>query len=493
MRIAFIIVTFLSLAACTKQNPNVCCTSTADCAAQGLPDITGCGGGLVCRGNQCIAETCAASTDCDAAAKYCINQSCAEMCTDDAQCPGFGQPATDQFCVAGACVACRATSDCPASASVCDMGTCRGCTSHADCASDLCDLDTGACVAETTIAYVTTGGSTTSGCTKSDPCQIQRAFAVIDSTRNAIKLGPGTHTYLGTDPTVFSPLILSGSKTATLFGPASLEASLSVSDGATLRARDITLTDSDPMNRDMRLLCRPVAIGGPMSYVDFARVETNDFPLGGAPCVMKVQRSRLHAVYNAAFDLLAVDGEVAGMLGATINRGSILTVDQTEFNGGYAGMDLQHYSSLQATNSVFRNQGMHGAIFVGINVATSSVQFSTFHNTFWGCPNGTPVFSSKDNLFLNEIAGAPANTVYGTQCVHTYDLVKPQTATPAGSNNTLGMDPRFKDALTGDFHLLAGSPAIDTADPAASETIDFDGTSRPQGAHRDVGAFEYKP
>ena len=48
--------------------------------------------------------------------------------------------------------------------------------------------------------------------------------------------------------------------------------------------------------------------------------------------------------------------------------------------------------------------------------------------------------------------------------------------------------PNFRD-----YHLMLGSPAIDAADPAATTTTDFDGTARPQGSARDIGAFEYKP
>jgi hypothetical protein len=71
-------------------------------------------------------------------------------------------------------------------------------------------------------------------------------------------------------------------------------------------------------------------------------------------------------------------------------------------------------------------------------------------------------------------------------------MIKPQSASP-GSTNLLNMDPRFVNAANGDFHLMTGSPAIDAADPAATLSTDYDGVSRPQGAGRDLGAFEYKP
>ncbi len=46
------------LGACTKTNPNLCCTDEADCTSKGIPTDSICSGGLICRGNQCIAETC---------------------------------------------------------------------------------------------------------------------------------------------------------------------------------------------------------------------------------------------------------------------------------------------------------------------------------------------------------------------------------------------------------------------------------------------------
>ena len=59
---------------------------------------------------------------------------------------------------------------------------------------------------------------------------------------------------------------------------------------------------------------------------------------------------------------------------------------------------------------------------------------------------------------------------------------------------TVTEDPRF--AGPGDYHLGAGSPAIDAGDDSAVPgdlTTDLDGSPRIQGSHVDLGAFETVP
>jgi hypothetical protein len=53
-------------------------------------------------------------------------------------------------------------------------------------------------------------------------------------------------------------------------------------------------------------------------------------------------------------------------------------------------------------------------------------------------------------------------------------------------------DPLFVNPAARDFHLQAGSPAIDKGIPVSGLLQDPDGVSRPQGAGWDVGAYEYR-
>jgi len=168
-------------------------------------------------------------------------------------------------------------------------------------------------------------------------------------------------------------------------------------------------------------------------------------------------------------------------------------MDRSEVIGGIPSIGLFNSSEVQITNSIIRDPVNGAAFAISADARQSSVSFTTFYNAHWSCSDGPVVFAASNNLFLYEKAGAPANVVSGTRCRHTYSLMNPQSATPTGSNNLVNMDPRFVNGANGDFHLIAGSPAIDAADPAATSAVDFDGTSRPQGAGRDLGAFEYKP
>jgi hypothetical protein len=51
-------------------------------------------------------------------------------------------------------------------------------------------------------------------------------------------------------------------------------------------------------------------------------------------------------------------------------------------------------------------------------------------------------------------------------------------------------DPLFVDPDAQDFHLQAGSPAIDQGSSTGAPATDLDGVTRPQGAAVDVGCYE---
>jgi hypothetical protein len=167
---------------------------------------------------------------------------------------------------------------------------------------------------------------------------------------------------------------------------------------------------------------------------------------------------------------------------------SIQTIDVTDPIG----------TKVHVTNSVFTNvRDMH------ISQGETDIQFSTFINlaspadcTGDTTPgdHGKRIYSN--NLFVNTMN---KDNAAGSTCFYHYNLMVPQIADVPNSDHLIVLpsvelaNPRLKDIAGGDFHVLAGSPAIDAADPAATLDHDLDGHKRPEGPRRDLGAFEFTP
>ena len=459
MRIFLLLSFSAGVFACTKTNPDLCCTSETDCASLGVPVGTDCAAGLVCRGNQCIAELCSASADCDAAAPYCATNTCIESCVEDSQCPGFGGDASTPFCELGSCVACRLNTECPTSAGICDAGACRGCKQNSECSSGLCEVAAMTCIPEAQIAYATVGGASSGPCTQTQPCTATFAFASTTPSRFVEKLAHGMYSD-------FAFPVTDG-RAVTVYGEQSTVVVGSELNTGMVRFLDLTLSGS--------ILCRPVT-NGTVPILEFDNVDLTDTAsVYGSPCKLSVRHSRTRA-----------DGSLIIQAAA----GSTVVIDSSTFDNAPIG--VFGHSSITITNSVFTNAGSTGALLYNSldDNAANSISFSTFHNSKLTCSSGTNQFQLKNNIFVNALPGAPADTVTGAGCTHSFSLITPQT-TMVGSTNKLNLDAFFVAPNTSDFHLQAISPAIDAADPASTLAADFDGTARPQGAARDMGAFEH--
>lgn len=70
---------------------------------------------------------------------------------------------------------------------------------------------------------------------------------------------------------------------------------------------------------------------------------------------------------------------------------------------------------------------------------------------------------------------------------------------PTGTNGNISLDPLFRNAPSGDYHLLWNSPCVDTGTNIGAPSTDLDGNPRPIDGNMDglavtdIGAYEYVP
>jgi hypothetical protein len=168
------LVGFMSVwLACTRPNPDVCCTTQEQCDALSIDDLRPCDASRVCTADgACVAPQCTVDADCmDAGVPICSAQVCVAKCTDDGECTDSSAPHCDE---AGACVACTADAQCTGpDAPVCDsdLHACRSCAKDSECSSGVCIEETGQCADEAQLLFVIDSGSDNAQCSRSEPCK----------------------------------------------------------------------------------------------------------------------------------------------------------------------------------------------------------------------------------------------------------------------------------------------------------------------------------
>ncbi len=451
---SYVYLLLLALASCTtKPNPGVCCTTDADCARLGGIQPRGCPDGYACRNLLCAPAECAAAADCAAEQPVCdLDLASCTGCTTSGDCGGY------------------------ADAPVCDTttGGCRGCTLDAECASEVCDIDTGRCVAENEIIYAGPGGADTAGCTHQQPCSVERAIVVAsaDPSGSLVRLLPGTYS----TPIVFTSGVVEV-----------------IGTGATLRMSSFAVEARDAAVVEIRgfEVHGYVASTGTTSLFPSLTVRDSTIRDGYTAVVahgiLRMFRSSIESAANTV---------------AVLDDGSF-EADQVRFEAPATGGSIStsgRRMRVRITNSIFERTQL------SMNSADDAPDRSEYHVSFstfifddpaqiQTCPD--PGSHPRTALFENNIFFAPSaqvqSVVSGFHCTFAGNITHPQESDLGGTN--IDQDPRFVDLQGKDYRPQPGSPAVDAAGPTSGPGLDHDfaGAPRPQGAGKDIGAFELVP
>jgi parallel beta helix pectate lyase-like protein len=155
-------------------------------------------------------------------------------------------------------------------------------------------------------------------------------------------------------------------------------------------------------------------------------------------------------------------------------------------NGGHGIWNIQG-SRIKLYNNLIYNNGSinDGAQGVGIFLGDSGAQVSnnTLYNNRVGILN-----LAQNQQYLNNIAyGNRDANLDGNGCV----TCSANLCNSLGGGCTVQGNPQFVNAAAGDFHLQAGSPAINAGVAVSDVTTDVDHTPQPRGRRPDIGAYQY--
>lgn len=473
--------------ACTRPNPDACCTNDAECAALGSSELRPCGSGQVCSNNLCQAVQCETGADCSAAAPYCVNQLCVGRCQVDGDCAGVpGAPlcASDHVCVG-----CRGAEDCSGATAICDTEdrTCRGCENDLDCASGICLEADGVCARDDEVVFVTaTRGSDNGLCTRELPCAtLSYALGRVTAQRKVIRVG--------------GPMTV-----ASTFNPDNKEVYIDANN-ALLSYGNSTMPIFQ-IGTSGKITIEGVSLGGVDSMLiqGFARLRRVTIASGATPAIkvvggrliaskVELERSTECNTGGVVFSesvlgnpTKSVQALRAENCDVSITRSKMSDLsDVLRFNGGV--------KAIIENNLFLASDPLSDLITLRGASAGSSFQFNTVVNLSGTVAEGNALACDANTYVANNIFAYFSTSPHQQGCATRYSLYDKAAGFVPGEGNVVAdFSMFFVDPANGDYRPAATSPARGMAESAATLMKDFSGGPRPlpAGSRADVGAFE---
>jgi Divergent InlB B-repeat domain len=206
-------------------------------------------------------------------------------------------------------------------------------------------------------------------------------------------------------------------------------------------------------------------------------------------------------------DTLIEDNSISGTQMSAIN------LDAADYIPGYGATGGDVISNTQIVNNVIRADvaGQAGIRLSGADntssppsrVSTVAIENDTLVDSqpgtlFISTPNGPGVSGNQitgvivRNSIFYEPSGRPVYVTSGPVVTLAPDVLTNSLISGpgwAGSNGNINGTPLFVDEPGGDYHLTAGSPAINAGTTIGAPVYDFDGARR--DGQPDIGAFAF--
>ena len=155
------------------------------------------------------------------------------------------------------------------------------------------------------------------------------------------------------------------------------------------------------------------------------------------------------------------------------------------------GIHLYHAATkvTVANNLVFANHG--GGILIGADSSKGYIDDYTTVSNNTVIHNVNPAIIYTDGIYESSGTGIHNQYLHNISYDNHANVVLQNGLTDVA---TLQVDPQlvsYQPDGSGDYHLAAGSPAIDSGTGIGAPTYDFDGNPRPQGNGIDIGPYQH--
>lgn len=488
MKVSWILcVSILWLAACTRPNPDFCCSDPAECSALGVDDgVRTCGSGKVCDSNACKVIQCSTAAECEADAPYCANQVCKPSCAGDGDCLGAAGPICADD---GVCVGCRSNDDCSESAPICDpqKRACSPCRADADCAeTGVCLAADGVCAKPGAMVYVRDDGVDAESCQdRAAPCKtINFALTQVTPLRNVIRLMGSSHITSNEILVDSKSVYIDGEGTSLTRASAGHLATFSGASHVTLEGVKLSISSGNGIESRSSQLVRLSQVSATGTgfdnafYVEGGEAKISDSFFSGTTILcgrasINIQTSELRGA--------SIDG--GSVCAGEVRRNKLFDTRVTVTGGLIFKNNLVTSTSPTCSNN-FSGGG------------ADEIDFNT-----WVCRHTPPIVDEfQGKAFTCQPGLRPTGNLFAwdaisptRNCTLRFSLL-PEFADRAGGEGNVysEMAKVFVDYLGGDYHLSADSPARGAAEPKADVVIDLEGNPRPSpaGSAPDIGAFE---